>query len=298
MVRLFDKRAEWFVGAGWLLLAIAIAIALLESFAASLHLTYFPHGKSAPFAAAAIHIANAAMVASVAAAVSPSIALAFKFRITASTLAVGCWGVIFASYLLLRLLGISGVERLTGVGPQQIEHSIGSQRFDVPEPYQPLSVPDRYRPPSAGVLNLPDLPGFGFWVCGSNLPGRYDERCRGLTQVTVTPIETGFDRQYDVSFWRDRSSEMTTGEIRSGHQEYIYVTAPDDQGQTATTRYFVRQTPEGRLLRLAACSSFGHCRHHVRAADYALSYDAAESTLADWETKDRELTTLINSWRR
>jgi hypothetical protein len=286
MVRLFDKRAEWFVGAGWLLLAIAIPLAGLYSLDAVIQVGYFPESANAPRYRSLIHITNAAMLASVVAAVLPSTAFAFNFRITASALAVSCWSLIVALHLLLQFLGIGGVERLTGVGPPQIERYIGSQRF---------GVPDHYRPTPAEAMNLP---GFGFWVCGSNLPGRYDERCRGLTQVTVTPIETGFERQYDVSFWRDRLSEMTTGEIRSGHQEYTYVTAPDDQGQTATTRYFVRQTPEGRLLRLAACSSFGHCRHHVRAADYTLSYDAAESTLADWETKDRELTTLINSWRR
>lgn len=286
MVRLFENRAGWFVTAGWLLCLIAIPFAWLNAVAAGIHLTYHPESENAPFYRSAIHIAYAAMLVSFAAAFLSSVALTYTFRVTASALVVCCWGLIAALCLLLHVLGFSGVQLLTGLGPRQIEHYIGPKGFVVPE---------QYRPAATDTLNLP---GFGFWICGSNLPEGYEKRCGAFTQVTVSQTETGFERRYDVSFWRDRLPEMKTGEIRSGHREYTYVTAPDDQGQTATTRYFVRQTPEGRLLRLVACTSFGHCRHHVRAADYALSYDAPESTLADWETKDRELTALIDSWRK
>lgn len=286
MVRLFENRAEWFVGAGWLLLVIAILLAQAYAVSAGMHLGYFPQSENAPFLRSVLYIANAAMLASFVAALAPSVAFGFNFRVTASALAVGFWILITAAFLLLEFLGLHGIQRLTGLGPEQIERTIGSQRF---------AVPQHYRPTPAEAMNLP---GFGFWVCGSKLAGGYDKHCRGFTQVTVSPAETGFDRQYDVSFWRDRLPEMKAGEIRSGHQGYAYATAPDDQGQTATTRYFVRQTPEGRLLRLVACTSFGHCRHHARVADYTLSYDAAESTLADWEAKDRELTALIDSWRK
>ena len=152
MVRLFDKRAEWFVGAGWLLLAIALPVAGLYSLAAGIHVNYFPEGENAPLYRSLIHITNAAALASVVAVVLPSTAFAFNFRVTASALSVGCWSLIVASHLLLLFLGLGGIERLTGAEPQQIERSVGSQRF---------SVPDHYRPTSAGTL---DLPGFGFWI--------------------------------------------------------------------------------------------------------------------------------------
>jgi len=233
-----------------------------------------------------IRAANAVMAASAIAAAAPSIALALKFRVTASALVVGCWSAILASYILLLSLGTPRIRQLVGPRPQQFERYVGSQRFVVPWQYQPVG---------ADVLNSS---GFSVRICKASFRGAYELGCEGSSQVGVSPADTGFGRQFDVTFWRDRLPEMKVGEIHHGHQEYSYAPALDAQGRTTTTRYFVRRAPDGQSSRLVVCYASGGCRHHVRAADYALSYDAPEAKLAEWETMDRDLTALIDSWRK
>lgn len=140
MDRLFVNHAGWFVAAGWLLLSFAIPIAVLSSVDSGIMLSYYPQHANAPLYRFIGQAFQVAILASIAAAVLPSIVLACRSRVIASNLVVGCWSLILACWLMFLWLGPKEVQRFIGLGPQQSERTIGAQPFGVPWPYKPIRV--------------------------------------------------------------------------------------------------------------------------------------------------------------
>jgi hypothetical protein len=236
MVRLFQKRAGWFVAAGWLLFLLSAPIALVASMGAGINAFYHPLHQDAPYDRLVLQVTNVVIAVGFLAAVSSSIALAFKFRVAASILVVACWSATFAYS--------AGARLLVQPGPQKFDRYVGSQHFSIPWTYQPKGE------------EKPNSIGFSIWLCEGSLQGGYERGCRAVTQVRVSPGGSTLQREFDVTFWNKQLPDMKIGALREEHQEYIYAPPPDAQGRTRTTQYFARNDSQGQLSRLAVCLIF------------------------------------------
>lgn len=279
MLKLFRRRAGLFVAFGWLLFVASIPICLAIRFGAAFDAFYFPAHRGASLDVFDIKATSFALLAGVLAVAASSIALALKFRVAASIMVVAIWSIV--------IFGTQGARLLVKPGPEYFERHIGQQTFDVPWLYSPD------RPGSAA--EDPHAIGLSVKLCLSNLRGRYDQDClRQFRQLQVFPKEENvFD--FEVEFWRRRSSEMSPAGEHEGYQSYTY----SFQGGSPThvSRYLLRRDAGGRLTRLVVCrqNTDEFCSHHALAGNYWLIYDAA---LTDGETLDGKLAGLVESWRR
>jgi hypothetical protein len=278
MLRFLRERAGWFVLAGWALLPLTILWAIGESVTAAINAFYHPHHRGAPLDRFIIQAVYIVPVISLAAAVASSLLFTLKLRLAASVAVVGGYSVLF--------VGVTGARLVVKPGPEHFERYVGTERFSVPWQYAPRG---EGRPISGGFYVV---------ICPSNLRGTYDKLCRDpqRQQFSIYPSDTGFDRIFHVGFWRSRLSEMKIGEVRHGHQSYSYTFTSPAGGRRATTEYLARYDQEGKLTRLVVCYSPRSCLH-ARVRNYVLSYPAEGSALSEWQTMDRKLADLVDSWR-
>jgi hypothetical protein len=225
-----------------------------------------------------------AVVAGLIAAVASSIALGLKRRPAASTLVLAIW----SAFLIYAGWAMSVVKP----GPEYFERYLGKRTYLVSWHYAPLGIQGS---------NQGRIDEFDINLCLNNLRGSYGESCvaNDRTQVFVALREGGITPlgKLDERTWRAHMSEMQRAEARYGHDAYVHKRPPDARGQTIITLYHVRQDAEGRLMRLVVCRQSGQCQHHALVDDYSLSYNANDSAFSMWETMDRNLADLINSWR-
>jgi hypothetical protein len=280
MLRVFRRRAGWFVAVSWLLAGLATPIGFLIAAGAAINAFYFPAHRMAPFNEFDNKAATFVMVTSVIAALASSIALALKFRTTASVLVVAIWSVI--------LFGTPAARLFVQPGPEYFERHLGQQVF---------LVPWRYGPAGFGSARQdPHEIGFSAHLCISNLKGAYDNDCRGGKQLYIVSRDWALS-DFDVDFWRRRGSQMSPGPGREGYKSYAYEhTFPAGSQTRVVNYYFVRQDSEGRITRLVVCrfSNEDSCSHHALLANFGLRYDAP---LTEGDNLDGRLASLVESWR-
>jgi hypothetical protein len=275
--------AVWLVVAAWLLLVAAVVVGLAASVVLSIDITYFPYHPHTPIDRIVAQILVYSVPAGLLAAVASSIALALKRRPTASSLVLTIWG----AFLIYSGWALSAVKQ----GPEYFERHLGTRTYLISWHYAPLG-------PSS--LNQRGMNDFNFNLCLNSFRGGYGESCdHDTTSVMVGMREGGITPlgKLDERTWRTHMSEMQPAEPRYGHDTYVYTRPPDTRGQTISALYHVRQDAEGRLIRLVVCPQSGRCHHHALVDDYSLSYTANDSAFSMWETTDRNLADLINSWR-
>jgi hypothetical protein len=280
MLRVFQKRAGSFVAVGWLLFVLSIPVCLLIGAMAGFNAFYFSTHRRAPLDAFDINASMFVLAAAAFAAVTSSIALTFKFRVVASALVVAVWMVI--------TFGTPGARLFVKPGPEYFERHAGGQVF---------SVPWQYRPAGPGrSTDQANQIGFSAMLCLSNLKGNFDEDCLGGQQLYVLSKEDGFT-DFELNFWRKRSSQMSPEPARNGYQSFAYSVGLPTGGPTLDERYFVRQDSQGQLTRLVVCrlGNENFCSHHALVGNYWLRYDAP---LTDGDTLDGKLAALVDSWRR
>jgi hypothetical protein len=279
-LRFLRAAAVWLVVAAWLLFLGTGVVALSASVGASINAFYFPYHPQAPLDRATTDAFICAVAASLFAAVGSSIALAFKRRLIASSLVVTIW----IGLLVYSRLALSDVKP----GPEHFERYLAAQIFRIPWQY-------------GFVQYSQHAEGFDVMLCLSTLQGQYGQNCSDRTIVMVWSREGGFTSwgKSDERNWRSRISEMKQDEPHYGHDTYVQTRSPDAQGRVSTTWYYVRHDSEGRLARLVVCEdlAFRKCKHHALVDRYSLSFDANDSAFPTWETTDRGLADLINSWR-
>lgn len=279
--RILRRRAGTFVVIGWLLFLVSIPICFSVIVGTAINLTYFAASPQVPFDA---YDNNASWIflASVAfASVAASIALALKFRATASALVVVTWTMTLAGILVAR--------SFVKPGPEYFERQAGQEVFLVPWKYvstNPGVPPDK----------MPKEVGFSARLCFSNLGGRGDPGCSISHSVHVLPSENS-DDDPDLKSWREYRSQMSPGPDRNGHKSFeLSVTLPN--GHPLVQHYFARLNPNGQLTRLVICRAKGEtfCTTKALVGNFWFQYDAglAEGS----EVLDGKLAALIESWRR
>jgi len=238
---------------------------------------YFPSHRGASLDAFDVKATRFVLASGAFAAAASSIALALKFRATASAAVVAIWSVV--------IVGTPGARLFVKPGPEYFERHLGQQ---VPWLYSPD------RPGSAA--EDPHQISFSVMLCLPNLKGRYDQDCHQGQQLGVFSKEQVF-ADFDVAFWRTHGSQMSPVPERSGYQSYAYGYAPPTGGPTRLTHYFVRQDSAGQLTRLVVCrlNTEKFCSHHALVGDYWLTYDAP---LTEGDTLDGKLAGLVESWRQ
>jgi hypothetical protein len=279
VLRFLRAVAVWLVVTAWLLFVAVAVVAFSVSVGTAINATYFPYHPRTPVDRAIAQVWLYAVATSLLAAVASSIALALKRRPVASGLVVSIWSVflIYAGWAL----------SVVKPGPEYFERFLGTHAYLISWHYAPF-----------GTRHGARTDGFDVNVCLNTLQGGYGGTCKenDQTQVMMSLREGGFTGlgKFDERYWRAHISEMERAEPRYGHDTYIYT--PRSAAQVTTTRYHIRYDAEGRLVRLVACR-FGRCKHHALVDDYALSYDANNDAFSQWETTDRKLAGLFNSWR-
>jgi hypothetical protein len=276
--------AVWLVVAAWLLFVATAVMAFGATIGSAINATYFPYHPRTPIDQVSAQVWQYAVLACLLAAVASSIALALKRRRVASGLVLTVWGVC--------LMYAGWAMSVVKPGPEYFERYLGKRTYLVSWHYAPLGI----QGPNQGRTDEFDIN-----LCLNSLRGSYGESCvaNDGTRVFVALREGGITPlgKLDERTWRAHMSEMQRAEPRYGHDAYVYKRTPDARGQTIITLYHVRQDAEGRLMRLVVCRQSGQCQHHALVDDYSLSYNASDSAFSMWETMDRNLADLINSWR-
>jgi hypothetical protein len=279
--KILRRRAPTFVVIGWLLFLVSIPISLSVVAGTAISLTYFAASPHIPLDkydnnASWIFLTSVAF-----AAVASSIALAFKFRATASALVVVVSTVSIA--------GLSVARLFVKPGPDYFERHVGQDVFLVPWKYVTTS-------PGVPPDKMPKEIGFSASLCLSNLGGRNDIGCNARQEVHFLPSENS-EADLDLKSWREYRSQMTPDPDRSGHKSFeLSVTLPS--GHPLVYHYFARLTPDGQLTRLVVCrgSNEKFCRTHALVDNYWIEYGA--SVAEGDEVLDSKLAALIESWRR
>ncbi|WP_316227929.1 MULTISPECIES: hypothetical protein [unclassified Bradyrhizobium] len=281
MGRILRSRAGTFVAIGWLLFLVSIPICFSVVVGTAISLTYFAASPDIPFDAFD-NSASWIFLASVAfASVASSIALASKFRATASALVLVTWTMTIAGILVAR--------SFVKPGPEYFERHVGQDVFLMPWTYVPTNAgvpPDK----------MPAQIGFSARRCLSNLGGRTDAGCSVSQDVHVLPSEYSGD-DLDLKSWREYRSQMSPGPDRNGHKSFeLNVTL--SSGRVLVQHYYARLNPNGQLTRLVVCggNSEKFCTTHALVGSYWFKYRAG---LAEGdEVLDSKLAALIESWRR
>lgn len=279
--RILQSRARTFVVIGWLLFLVSIPICFSVVVGTAINLTYFAASPQVPFDAYDNNASWIFLACVAFASVASSMALALKFRATASVLVIVTWSIAIVGLPVGRLF--------VKPGPEYFERHLGQEV---------LLVPWKYVPTSPGVPpdKMPKEVGFSASLCLSNLGGRTDAGCSSRQSVHVLPSEnSGADP--DLEAWRQYRSQMSPGPDRNGHKSFeLSVTLPG--GHQLVQHYFARLNPSGQLTRLVVCRANMEtfCTTHALVGDYWFEYQAG---LAEGdEVLDGKLAALIESWRR
>ena len=281
VLRFLRAIAGWLVVAAWLLFVATAVMAFSASIGASINATYFPYHPRTPVDRVVAQVWLYAVASSLLAAVASSIALALKRRPVASSLIIAILGV----FLIYSGWALSAVKP----GPEYFERYLGTHAYLISWHYAPLGVRGRHQDRANE---------FDITLCLNTLQGGYGGGCNDQTRVVVSLRENGLTAwgRSEEDFWRARVLEMKQAEPRYGHSAYVRNLPPDTQGRANTMLYYVRYD-EGRLMRLVVCRHSGKCAHHTLVEDYAFTYEASDSSFSKWETTDRKLADLIDSWR-
>jgi hypothetical protein len=201
-----------------------------------------------------------------------------KYRAAASVVVVGGWCVI--------LVGVVIAHSFVTFGPERFLRYVGAQRFLVPWQFSPLG------------MEKPTDVGFSVSMCLEGLQGTYDTNCQHPGQLNVASSANNFALIFDERYWRSHLSEMTTGEERYGHNTYLYPVSSGASGAASVTQYLARYDRQGKLVRLVVCRpAEGKCEHHALVRNYMVSYYVDKSSLPNWESWDRKVADLVDSWR-
>ncbi|QOZ26840.1 hypothetical protein [Bradyrhizobium sp. CCBAU 51753] len=281
-MEILRNRAKTFVVFGWVFFVVSVPVCLLIRAAAGFSSFYFPAHPQVTLNSYDMGASNVVLAAGAFAAVASSIALALKFRATASALVIVIWSTAIA--------GTQVVRSFVKPGPDYFERHIGPEVFLVPWWYADSSPG---RPPH----ETPNEIGFVFDLCLSNLKGRTDIDCRFIQQVRVLPNEKNVADPV-LESWRKYRSQMSPGPDRSGYQSFDLRYALQTAGPTRVEHYFARLNSNGDLTRLVKCWLGGErfCMHRALVGNYWFGYEA-DLAAAD-ETLDAELAALVESWRR
>ncbi|WP_144441243.1 hypothetical protein [Bradyrhizobium sp. CCGE-LA001] len=281
-MRVLRGRAKTFVVMGWVFFVVSIPICFSISVAAGISKTYFAAHPQATFDAFDLGASKLVFAAGAFAAVAASIALALKFRATASVMVIAIWSAIVVGTPLARAF--------VKPGPEYFVRHVGSEVFFVPWQYIPAA-------PGASVVEVSNENGFSAALCLSNLKGRGDADCSRIQQLRVLPNEEGA-ADFDLKNWRKYRTEMRPGPDRLGYQSFDLTDTARPVGPTRVQHYFARQNSDGQLTRLVVCrlDDEKFCRHHALVGKYWLGYDASVAE-ADEKLDDR-LAALVESWRR
>ncbi|TQF43349.1 hypothetical protein UNPF46_01765 [Bradyrhizobium sp. UNPF46] len=276
------NRAKTFVVLGWVFFAVSIPICLSISVGAGISRFYFPTHPGATLNAFDARASNLVLVAGALAAVASSIALALKFRATASLLVLVTWGAAVA--------GTQVARSFVKPGPEYFERHVGSEVFFVPWQYVPAG-------PGASVREISNENGFSAALCLPSLKGRAENDCTFIRQLSVLPDGESI-ADFDLENWRKHRIEMSPGPDRSGYQSFSLSYTAQPGGPTRIQHYLARLNPDGQLTRLVVCrlEDEKSCRHHALVGKYWLGYDAGLSEADD--ALDRKLAALIELWRR
>jgi hypothetical protein len=283
VLRFLRVIAVWLVVAAWLLVVATAVMAFSASVGSAINATYFPYHPRTPIDRAIAQVWQYAALACLSAAVASSVALALRRRLVASTLIITIWG----TFLIYSGWALSVMKP----GPEYFERYLGTHTYRISWHYAPLGLRGLHQ-------QKPDE--FDVNLCLNTFRGGYGGSCGDDdTRIVVSLRASGFTARgrAEENFWQTRVFEMKQAEPRYDHDAYLSGLPPLLKARGDTTLYYVRHDGEGRLMRLVVCPQFGNCMHHALVEDYALSYEARDSSFSKWETTDRKLAELINSWR-
>jgi hypothetical protein len=282
IVRILRSRAKTFVITGWILFVVSIPICLLIGAGAGFDQFYFPAHPQATLDAYDLRASRLVLASGAFAAAISSIALAFKFRATASVLVILIWTTTIA--------GTQVARSFVKPGPDYFERHIGPEAFLVPWQYADSS-------PGVPPHEKPNEIGFTIDLCLSNLKGRTDIDCRWIQQVRILPNEKSI-ADSTLESWRKYRSQMSPGPDRSGYQSFDLSYTAQAGGPTRVQHYFARLNSNGEPTRLVVCrlDNGRFCTHRALVGNYWFGYEA---DLAEGdETLDAKLAALVESWRR
>jgi hypothetical protein len=281
MVRILRSRAKTFVIVGWILFVVSIPICLVIGAGAGFDKFYFPASPHATLDAYDIGASNVVLAAGAFVAVASSIALALKFRATASVLVIVIWSTIIAGTQVAR----SFVEP----GPDYFERIVGPEVFLVPWKYaaSSLGVPPHQRPNEIGLT---------IDLCLSSLKGRTDIACGWIQQVHILPKEDSISDSI-LESWRKFRSQMLPGPDRDGYRSFDFYAA-QASGPVRVQHYYVHLNSNGDPTRLVVCrlDDGKFCTHRTLVGNYWFGYEA-DLAVGD-EASDAKLAALVESWRR
>ena len=126
-MRILRSRAKTFVVSAWILFVVSIPICLLIGASAGFNQFYFPAHPQATFNAYDLRASRLVLASAAFAAALSSIALALKFRATASLSVILIWTTTIA--------GTQVARSFVKPGPDYFERHIGPEAFLVPWQY-------------------------------------------------------------------------------------------------------------------------------------------------------------------
>jgi len=281
-VRILRSRAKTFVISAWILFVVSIPICLLVGASAGFSQFYFPAHPLATFNAYDLRASRIVLASGAFAAALSSIALALKFRATASLSVILIWTTTIA--------GTQVARSFVKPGPHYFERHIGPEAFLVPWQYADSS-------PGVPPSEKPNETGFTVNICLSNLKGRTDVGCHYIQQVRILPNEKTI-ADSALESWRKYRSQMSPGPDRNGYQSFDLSYAVQAGGPARVEHYYARMNPNGEPLRLVICrlDNVKFCTHRALVGNYWFGYEA-DLAQGD-ETLDAKLAALVESWRR
>ena len=282
VVGILRRRAKTFVVIGWIFFVVSVPVCLVIAALAGFSKFYFPAHPHATLNAYDITASYVALAVGAFAAVTSSIALALKFRATASLLVIVMWPAIIA--------GTQVARSFVKPGPDYYERHVGAETFLVPWKYVDVGF-------GGAPLEVSREDGFIARLCFSNLQGRTDPDCRLFQQLRVLPEEPG-DADLGLTAWRENRSQMRPGPDHDGYQSFDLSYKVRADGPARIQHYFVRMNSSGELTRLVECrlDNGRFCTHSALVGRHWLEYQA--DLAAGDETLDARLAALVESWRR
>jgi hypothetical protein len=230
-----------------------------------------------------IRFALIAVVVSLLATLCATAAIAERRRTTAWATVLVCWiGLLAGGTLYLNLIPR---------GQQVFDKYAGAQLFRVPWQYHPRGA------------DSPSRSGFSVFLCLDSLLGTYDEACRGGSEVTVLPAESGLDSWDErIWQWKYELNRLAVLGTQSGYQISGDVDA----------LYSRRVDSAGKLDCLVICER-GECRRQVLIGEFVIDYHLPEPTFVEfngaeqrppaseadfrkWNGLDQKLGALVTGW--
>jgi hypothetical protein len=281
-LRIFRSNAKAFVITGWILFVVSIPICLLIGAGAEFNQFYFPAHPQVTLNTYDLGASRLVLASGAFAAAISSIALAFKFRATASMLVVLIWTTTIA--------GTQVARSFVKPGPNYFERHIGPEAFLVPWQYADAS-------PGAPPHENPTEIGFTVDICLPNLKGRTDIDCRWIQQVHINPNDESL-ADATLGSWRKYRSQMSPRPDRSGYQSFDLSYTAQAGGPKRVQHYFAHLNSNGEPTRLVLCrlDDARFCTHRALVGNYWFGYEA-DLDKGD-ETLDAKLGALLESWRR